>query len=86
MFALMGIQSSPAFSMWAFANKTPQAFRWQQVVASSIVVGILLFTFTIFQGLGGHILVANGILENISDKNLVPELIQNGAKMMPPSR
>ena len=75
MFALMGIQSSPAFSMWAFANKTPQAFRWQQVVASSIVVGILLFTFTIFQGLGGHILVANGILENISDKNLVPELI-----------
>ena len=75
MFALMGIQSSPAFSMWAFSNKTPQAFRWQQVVASSIVVGILLFTFTIFQGLGGHILVANGILENISDKNLVPELI-----------
>jgi len=75
MFALMGIQSSPAFTMWAFSNKTPQAFRWQQVVASSIVVGILLFTFTIFQGLGGHILVANGILENISDKNLVPELI-----------
>ena len=75
MFALMGIQSSPAFSMWAFANKTPQAFRWQQVVASSIVVGILLFTFTVFQGMGGHILVANGVLENISDKNLVPELI-----------
>jgi len=75
MFSLMGIQSSPAFTMWAFSNKTPQAFRWQQVVASSIVVGILLFTFTIFQGLGGHILVANGILENISDKNLVPELI-----------
>ena len=75
MFALMGIQSSPAFSMWAFSNKTPQAFRWQQVVASSIVVGILLFTFTIFQGMGGHVLVANGSLTNITDKNLVPELI-----------
>ncbi len=75
MFALMGIQSSPAFSMWAFSNKTPQAFRWQQVVASSLVVGILLFTFTIFQGMGAHVLVENGILENISDKNLVPELI-----------
>ena len=75
MFALMGIQSSPAFSMWAFSNKTPQAFRWQQVIASSVVVGILLFTFTIFQGMGGHILVANGVLENISDKNLIPELI-----------
>lgn len=75
MFALMGIQSSPAFSMWAFSNKTPQAFRWQQVVASSLVVGILLFTFTLFQGMGGHVLVANGVLENINDKNLVPELI-----------
>ena len=42
MFALMGIQSSPAFSMWAFANKTPQAFRWQQVIASSLIVGLSL--------------------------------------------
>ena len=75
MFALMGIQSSPAFSMWAFANETPQAFRWQQVIASSLIVGIILFTFTIFQGLGGHILVQNGVLKNISDTNLIPELI-----------
>lgn len=75
MFALMGIQSSPAFSMWAFANKTPQAFRWQQVIASSLIVGIILFTFTIFQGLGAHILVENGVLKNITETNLIPELI-----------
>lgn len=75
MFALMGIQSSPAFSMWSFANKTSRAFRWQQVVASSVIIGIILFTFTIFQGLGGHILESNGLLENTTDKNLVPQLI-----------
>ncbi len=75
MFALMGIQSSPAFSMWAFSNKTSRAFRWQQVAASSVVIGLLLFTFTIFQGLGGHVLVANGVLESVNDKNLVPQLI-----------
>jgi len=75
MFALMGIQSSPAFSMWAFANKTPEAFRWQQVVASSIIIGVMLFSFTIFQGFGGHILEAKGVLFNTSDKNLVPQLI-----------
>ena len=75
MFALMGIQSSPAFSMWSFSNKTSRAFRWQQVVASSVIIGIILFTFTIFQGLGGHILESNGILQNITDKNLVPQLI-----------
>ena len=75
MFALMGIQSSPAFSMWAYSNKTCRPFRWQQVVASGAVVGIILFTFTIFQGLGGNILVANGTLEQATDKNLVPQLI-----------
>ena len=75
MFALMGIQSSPAFSMWAYANRTSRPFRWQQVVASSVVIGIILFTFTIFQGIGGNILAARGIIHDVTDKNLVPQLI-----------
>ena len=75
MFALMGIQSSPAFSMWAYANKTSEPFRWQQVVASSVVIGIILFTFTIFQGMGADVLVLNGIFDSISESNLVPKLI-----------
>jgi Na+/proline symporter len=75
MFALMGIQSSPAFSMWAFSNKTSRAFRWQQVVASSLIVGIILFTFTIIQGLGGHVLIERGVIESATDKNLIPQLI-----------
>jgi SSS family solute:Na+ symporter len=62
MFALMGIQSAPAFSMWAFANKDPRPFPWQQVVASSIVIGGIMFVFTAFQGLGGALL----------DRELVP--------------
>ncbi len=75
MFALMGIQASPAFSMWAFANKTSRAFRWQQVVASSLVIGLILFTFTIFQGVAGWILSSNGTFTGVNDKTLVPELI-----------
>lgn len=59
MFALMGIQSSPAFSMWAFANKSPASFVPQQVWASSFGVGIILFVFTAFQGIGSHFLGAN---------------------------
>ena len=74
MFALMGIQSSPAFSMWAFSNKTSKAFRWQQVVASSLIIGIILFTFTIFQGLGGQVLLQKGILFDVNDSNLVPKI------------
>lgn len=75
MFALMGIQASPAFSMWSYSNRTCKSFRWQQVVASSVVIGIILFTFTIFQGLGGHMLIANGAIDGATDKSLVPKLI-----------
>ena len=56
MFALMGIQAAPAFTMWAFANRDPRPFPWQQVVASSIVIGGIMFFFTAVQGLGGRIL------------------------------
>ncbi|MGF1526365.1 MAG: sodium:solute symporter [Candidatus Competibacterales bacterium] len=59
MFALMGIQSSPAFSMWAFANRTPAPFAPQQVWASSVAIGLILFVFTAFQGIGSHFLGAN---------------------------
>ena len=83
MFALMGIQSSPAFSMWAFSNKTSKAFRWQQVVASSVVIGIILFTFTIFQGIGGQVLIAQGVLDSANDSNLVPQLINLLSKSVP---
>ena len=75
MFALMGIQASPAFSMWAYANKTSEPFRWQQVVASSLVIGIILFSFTIIQGMGADVLVSKGIFDSISEKDLVPKLI-----------
>ena len=59
MFALMGIQSAPAFSMWAFGNKDPKPFAPQQVWASSFGIGLILFFFTAFQGMGAHLLGAN---------------------------
>ena len=59
MFALMGIQSAPAFSMWAFGNKSPAPFAPQQVWASSLGIGFILMVFTAMQGLGSHFLGAN---------------------------
>ena len=56
MFALMGIQSSPAFSMWAFANKNPKPFPLQQVWASTLGIGFALFIFSCMQGMGGWVL------------------------------
>lgn len=59
MFALMGIQSSPAFSMWAYSNRTPRSFAPQQVWASSFGIGFILIVFTAIQGMGGHFLGAD---------------------------
>jgi len=72
MFALMGIQSAPAFSMWAFSNNNPKPFAPQQVWASSFVIGLILFVFTAMQGLGAHFLGAD--LEFLAAH---PELVNN---------
>lgn len=58
-FALMGIQSSPAFSMWSFSNKNPKPFAPQQVIASSAGIGFILIVFTAMQGFGGHLIGAD---------------------------
>ena len=58
-FALMGIQSSPAFSMWSFSNKNPKPFAPQQVWASSLGIGGILIIFTAFQAFSGHLLGAD---------------------------
>jgi Na+/proline symporter len=62
MFALMGIQSAPAFTMWSFANTDPRPFAPQQVWASSLGIGFILFFFTAFTGMGAHLLGANPLV------------------------
>ena len=72
MFALMGIQSSPAFSMWAFSNRDPRPFAPQQVWASSFGIGLILFVFTAFQGFAGHMLGAD-----LAFNEANPDLVNN---------
>nr|VFJ67449.1 MAG: Na+/proline symporter [Candidatus Kentron sp. FW] len=72
MFALMGIQSAPAFSMWAFSNHSPKPFAPQQVWASSFGIGGIMIFFTAMQGLGGHFLGAD--LAFLKEH---PELVNN---------
>jgi len=79
MFALMGIQSAPAFSMWAFSNNSPKPFAPQQVWASSFCIGLILFFFTAFQGMGAHLLGANGAVTSagMALANVLPDLTAN---------
>jgi Na+/proline symporter len=80
MFSLMGIQASPAFTMWAFSNKNPRPFPWQQAIASTFFVGFALFFFTAIQGMGGRVVmdeVSKALGVVVSDRNLVPALMEH---------
>ncbi|MDM8543924.1 sodium:solute symporter family protein [Desulfococcaceae bacterium HSG9] len=83
MFALMGIQSSPAFTMWTFGIKTPKPLAWQQAFMSTFVVGFALFFFTAFQGMGAKILEVTGAeaFVGINQATVVPLLMK---EFLPP--
>jgi solute:Na+ symporter, SSS family len=81
MFALMGIQSSPAFTMWTFGIKSPKPLAWQQAFMSTFVVGFALFFFTAFQGMGARILEMEGVLMLTKDSDVVPKLM---VQFLPP--
>jgi solute:Na+ symporter, SSS family len=83
MFALMGIQSSPAFTMWTFGIKSPKPLAWQQAFMSTFVVGFALFFFTAFQGMGAKILELKGIaaFQGINNATVVPTLMN---EFLPP--
>ena len=80
MFALMGIQSSPAFILWNFGIKSPKPLAWQQVFMSTFVVGVCLFFFSAFQGMGAKILELAGEMVIANNGDVVPKLM---AKFLP---
>ncbi len=57
--ALIGIQCSPTFSMWALASKDPRPFAAQQVWMSAFLIGLVLIVFSAVQGFAGHLLGAD---------------------------
>lgn len=77
MFALMGIQSAPAFTMWSFANTNPSPFAPQQVWASSFGIGLILFFFTAFQGMSAHFLGGNPLVTEagLATAAIIPETV-----------
>jgi Na+/proline symporter len=80
MFALMGIQSSPAFTMWNFAIKSPKPLAWQQAFMTTFMVGFCLFFFAAFQGLGVRVMQAQGLTAFstlVKDAQVIPLLMKN---------
>ena len=74
--SFMGIILSPSFSMLSYTAKHPKVFSYYQIWGSAVVVGLLLFIFTTFQGIGASLLGANAEINSngfLIDK-LLPEI------------
>ncbi|TVR96074.1 MAG: sodium:solute symporter family protein [Rhodospirillales bacterium] len=85
MFALMGIQSSPAFSMWSFANTNPKPFAPQQVWASAFAIGLLLFVFSTWQGMGAHFIGGNPVVDEagLAVASIIPSIAADPDAIVP---
>lgn len=76
MLSVMGIQSSPAISMWGFASESPRGFAIQQVWGAAFTVGALMVIFSTLIGLSAHLLGANAEVNDagMASAQLLPAL------------
>lgn len=81
MFALMGVLSSPAFSMMGYASRSPRGFGVHQVWLTGLCFGIVIIFFTNVQGLAAHLL-GSDLSVNSANLNSVTALrtIENGGQ------
>jgi solute:Na+ symporter, SSS family len=56
MFALAGIQASPAFTMWAYSMRHARLIAWQVTVGIGVVVTATLVLWSVVQGMGAQVL------------------------------
>jgi len=72
----MGTVLSPSFSMLSYSAKHPKAFSYYQIWGSAVIVGLLLFIFTTFQGIGANLLGANAEINSngLFINKLLPEV------------
>lgn len=78
MFALAGIQASPAFTMWAYSMRHTRLLAWQVTLGIGTVVTATLVLWSVVQGLGAQIL-AHSDPATFSNAALVEFIRASGA-------
>jgi Na+/proline symporter len=76
MLSVMGIQSSPSFTMLGFTSRSPKGFAIHQIWGAAAVVGIILFVFSIIIGVSANLLGANANVNEagLAIANYLPEI------------
>ncbi len=76
MLSVMGIQSSPSFTMLGFTSRSPKGFAINQIWGAAAAVGIILFVFSIIIGVSANLLGANAEVNKagLAIVNYLPEI------------
>ena len=76
VISVMGIHSSPAFTMLGFTSRYPKGFAIHQIWGAAAVVGFILFIFSILIGLSANLLGANAAVNEagLAIANYLPEI------------
>ena len=76
MLSVMGIQSSPSFTMLGFTSRSPKGFAIHLIWGAAAVVGIILFIFSIIIGVSANLLGANANVNEagLAIANYLPEI------------
>ena len=82
--SFMGVVLSPSFSMWSYSVKHPKVFSYYQVWGSAVAIGLLLFIFSTYQGIGASLLGANPEVNSngLSINKILPELSQKDHSLL----
>ena len=72
--ALLGLQTSPAMTMLAFASREPNAHAQQQVWAAAGVIGVLTAGFLPLIGIAALLLGAGGTVPGSGQPAILPDL------------
>ena len=87
MFAVLGLQATPAFSTWAFASESPRPFAPQQVWVSAALIGLILVIFPTIGGIGGRLLGADPAVNDfgLTLSTILPALAPDQQGVLVPS-
>jgi Na+/proline symporter len=74
VLALMGLQASPAFTIWGMSCSNVKGFAAQQVWASAALMGLILVFFPVVAGLGAHFLGTSQVEAGLTLSHTLPAL------------
>jgi SSS family solute:Na+ symporter len=86
MMSVMGIQASPALSMWGFSSQSPRGFAIHQVWGAAFCVGFIMIIFATFIGISAHLLGANSEVNaaGMATAQLLPVLASHEGNTLVP--